>query len=403
MTKDEVKELIPQLVAGNCNRDNTLTFESWITNADSVEVAEILDLYYTSLTKAPLEKLDFSVLINKIESKLNEADNDSYFNLKPTNKLIKSNLKVFSTRRWMSVAAIFLLIIGGAFLLKTTLGIGNSIASIDIRYKNDVAPGSNKAILTLGNGSKIDLVNTKDGIIESDKGVKIDKAGETVIYKSNSPKYSTSETVFNTITTPRGGQYQLALPDGSKVWMNNASSIKFPVAFSGNTREVVLSGEAYFEVAKNPNKPFIVHVNDLEVKVLGTHFNIMCYSDESSIKTTLIEGSVKLSKGNLSELLYPGKIASFQHQSFTVADADIEQELAWKNGYFIFNKSDIETIMRQLARWYDVNVNYEGAKPKNLFVGQIKKEASLAESLKIIELSGIHFKIEGRNLIVMEN
>ncbi len=403
MTKDEVKELIPQLVAGNCNRDNTLTFESWITNADSVEVAEILDLYYTSLTKAPLEKLDFSVLINKIESKLNEADNDSYFNLKPTNKLIKSNLKVFSTRRWMSVAAIFLLIIGGAFLLKTTLGIGNSIASIDIRYKNDVAPGSNKAILTLGNGSKIDLVNTKDGIIESDKGVKIDKAGETVIYKSNSPKYITSETVFNTITTPRGGQYQLALPDGSKVWMNNASSIKFPVAFSGNTREVVLSGEAYFEVAKNPNKPFIVHVNDLEVKVLGTHFNIMCYSDESSIKTTLIEGSVKLSKGNLSELLYPGKIASFQHQSFTVADADIEQELAWKNGYFIFNKSDIETIMRQLARWYDVNVNYEGAKPKNLFVGQIKKEASLAESLKIIELSGIHFKIEGRNLIVMEN
>ncbi len=403
MTKDEVKELIPQLVAGNCNRDNTLTFESWITNADSVEVAEILDLYYTSLTKAPLEKLDFSVLINKIESKLNEADNDSYFNLKPTNKLIKSNLKVFSTRRWMSVAAIFLLIIGGAFLLKTTLGIGNSIASIDIRYKNDVAPGSNKAILTLGNGSKIDLVNTKDGIIESDKGVKIDKAGETVIYKSNSPKYSTSETVFNTITTPRGGQYQLALPDGSKVWMNNASSIKFPVAFSGNTREVVLSGEAYFEVAKNPNKPFIVHVNDLEVKVLGTHFNIMCYSDESSIKTTLIEGSVKLSKGNFSELLYPGKIATFQHQSFTVADADIEQELAWKNGYFIFNKSDIETIMRQLARWYDVNVNYEGAKPKNLFVGQIKKEASLAESLKIIELSGIHFKIEGRNLIVMEN
>lgn len=403
MTKDEVKELIPQLVAGNCNRDNTLTFESWITNADSVEVAEILDLYYTSLTKAPLEKLDFSVLINKIESKLNEADNDSYFNLKPTNKLIKSNLKVFSTRRWMSVAAIFLLIIGGAFLLKTTLGIGNSIASIDIRYKNDVAPGSNKAILTLGNGSKIDLVNTKDGIIESDKGVKIDKAGETVIYKSNSPKYITSETVFNTITTPRGGQYQLALPDGSKVWMNNASSIKFPVAFSGNTREVVLSGEAYFEVAKNPNKPFIVHVNDLEVKVLGTHFNIMCYSDESSIKTTLIEGSVKLSKGNFSELLYPGKIASFQHQSFTVADADIEQELAWKNGYFIFNKSDIETIMRQLARWYDVNVNYEGAKPKNLFVGQIKKEASLAESLKIIELSGIHFKIEGRNLIVMEN
>ncbi|HQW45168.1 MAG TPA: FecR domain-containing protein, partial [Chitinophagaceae bacterium] len=268
--------------------------------------------------------------------------------------------------------------------------------------KNDVAPGGNKAILTLADGSTIILDNAANGSLTEQGNTKVIKLDDGQL-AYNTLNEKPTEIVYNTISTPRGGQYQLTLADGTKVWLNAASTLRFPATFSGNERKVELTGEGYFEVAKNAAMPFKVSVNNMTVEVLGTHFNINSYSDEASIKTTLLEGAVKVTNGDAVQMLSPSNQAQLtaDGEIRLNRNVDIEDVVAWKNGIFNFSGTAIENIMRQISRWYDLDVSYEGAISKETFSGVVSRNSNLSQVLKIMEQAGVKFKIEGKKIIVM--
>ena len=269
-----------------------------------------------------------------------------------------------------------------------------------IEKPTDVSPGGNKAILILGDGSSVVLDAVSNGTIATEKNIQIRKLKDGQIDYSLSGKQEA--VTYNTLSTPRGGQYSITLSDGTRVWLNSSSSLRFPTSFITNQREVELTGEGYFEVAKNPSKPFKVQVNEMEVQVLGTHFNVMAYHDEAMTKTTLLEGSVRINKNNISTLLKPGQQIKIKPGENTgrVEEANIEEAIAWKNGLFYFNGATIEVIMRQLERWYDIDVVYEGAVSEH-FNGAISKNVGIAKVFEMLELTGaVHFRIQGKKILV---
>lgn len=292
----------------------------------------------------------------------------------------------------------------------------------------DIAPGGNRAVLTLADGSTIILDNAHNGLIAEQGKTAINKKqdGELVYNISsvqrggaNSPLTTHHSPTYNIVSTPRGGQYQLTLPDGSKVWLNAASSLKFPVSFRGAARTVQLTGEAYFEVAhvtmpgNNDRMPFEVEVsNGMKVQVLGTHFNIMAYAEEKETKTTLLQGKVKVVNGEWSMVngqkqavvLQPGEQAQLAGTGGKLQvqkDANVEEAVAWKNGLFKFEHTDLKTVMRQLARWYDVQVEYAPEVPEKYFTGEISRKLNASEVLSVIEFAGVHCKIEGKKIKVL--
>ena len=268
-------------------------------------------------------------------------------------------------------------------------------------YKNDIAPGGVKATLTLADGSKITLDGAKNGALAQETGITITKTADgQLIYKVSDSK-SKNTTAFNTIATPKGGQYQVRLPDGTEVWLNAASSLKFPVSFSNSKqRKVELDGEAYFEVAHHQKQPFIVKTSRQEVEVLGTHFDVNSYPDEPVSKTTLLEGSVRL---NGATMLKPGQQGISEGNSLNVKHVDVEEELDWKNKQFILNNEDLQKVMRRLARWYDVDVLYEGEPADIQFVGVVSSTRNISGVLKLMERTGkVHFKIEGKKITVLK-
>jgi len=264
-----------------------------------------------------------------------------------------------------------------------------------------IKPGGNHAILTMADGRTIVLDSVENGNIMSGNG-KIKKQGALLVYDGSKAPKQGSPVTYNTLATPRGGQYQLILPDGSKVWLNASSSIHFPTAFAGHQRNVELTGEAYFEIAKNKEKPFHVNVNGMQVEVLGTHFNVNAYADEDAIKTSLLEGSVKIKKGNISGLLKPGQEGQLNKttHNIQIKKADVNEAIAWKNGLFEFDGADIKSIMREIGRWYDVEIVYAGKVPDRRFEGKISRDAQLSDVLKILELSNVKFSVQGKKIIV---
>lgn len=268
--------------------------------------------------------------------------------------------------------------------------------------QNDVEPGGNKAVLTLSTGKTIVLDSAAEGVFASEDDINITKKDDGEIVYSSLEKDNDKSVGSNTVTTPRGGQYKLVLTDGTNVWLNAASSITYPVAFTGTERNVVITGEAYFEVAKSTH-PFKVKVNNMTVEVLGTHFNINSYTDELNIKTTLLEGSVKVLQGNGQRILKQGEQSQVtaRGEIKVIKDADLEATMAWKNGMFYFSNADVQTVMKQLTRWYDVDVIYEGAIPVREFQGEIQKNLRLSQVLNILGKMEVNFRIEGRKLIVM--
>jgi ferric-dicitrate binding protein FerR (iron transport regulator) len=267
--------------------------------------------------------------------------------------------------------------------------------------KNDVLPGGDKAVLTLADGSTIVLDEAQNGDLALQGNTKVIKLDGKLSYDLANP--SPGEVVYNTITTPRGGKYQIELADGTMVWMNSSSSLRFPVAFAGKERRVEITGEAYFEVSRNKAMPFVVKVNSAEIQVLGTHFNVMAYNDEEELRTTLLEGSVNFVNGSDRQALRPGQQSRLDRNGKVkvLNDVDIDEVMAWKNGYFRFQDSDIETVIRQLVRWYDVEVVYK-KKVDDLFVAEMPRNTKLSDALKALELTGrVRFEIEGRKIIVM--
>lgn len=270
----------------------------------------------------------------------------------------------------------------------------------------DIKPGTEKAVLTLSNGRTVLLGNHSNGQITTEQNKENQRAARTANSSSlsnNAPAESAADQ--NTIAIPLAGQYHLTLPDGTLVYLNSASTLSYPTKFSGKTRIVTLKGEAYFEVAKNPKMPFRVYVyGGQQIEVLGTHFNVKAYPDEKLISTTLLEGSVKVSSGNEQVLLKPGQAAiNDPAKSLLVKPADLEEVMAWKNGMFIFNNESITEIMKKISRWYDVEVVFDGDMENISFTGNYSRSKSLSSLLQNIELmEKVHFKMEGRRIIVIE-
>lgn len=300
-------------------------------------------------------------------------------------------------RMWpyrIAAAAVLLILAGSAFWLlkKETPSTPPAVTQVA-----DVLPGSNKAVLTLGNGSTVTLDSSARRIAQGN-GAIVQRNG-----KLHYTETSAGAGVFNTLTTPRGGQFRLLLPDGTEVWLNAASSIRFPVAFSGGERTVEVSGEAYFEVAQNASAPFKVIVNKTtEVLVLGTAFNIHAYTDERHIKTTLLSGRVKVNSGNTGVVLSPGQQAVQTDGKVEVEEnVDTDKVMAWKNGLFNFQDASLEEVMRQLSRWYNVEVVYENGIPDMEFYGKMQRNIPLSGILKMLERADVKYRLENNRLVIL--
>jgi transmembrane sensor len=305
----------------------------------------------------------------------------------------------------IAAAAAALLLLAGSYFILNKKKVNLLVTGRANGITHDLPPGGNHAILTLSDGSSISLDTAQNGYLANKNNTKIIKLNTGYISYKNI-KSKKVKNLMNTITTPRGGQYELELSDGTKVWLNAASSLSFPVAFSGKERRVTLKGEGYFEVAKNAATPFYVDANNIHVKVLGTHFNIMDYSDEDNINTTLLEGKVTISKDDVSGkvLLEPGRQAVLNKKSNTinVGKANIAEAIAWKNGEFRFKNTGIKELMRQVGRWYDVNVEYQTTATNQFFTASLPRMQNISELLETLELTGtVHFKLVDKTVIVL--
>lgn len=292
-----------------------------------------------------------------------------------------------------------------AAILLAVMSIGISFLTLIGRHNHgeriaQILPGSDKAVLTLADGTKKYLGSGQGQVYAGNQVQAFNLSTGTLSYVKG-PKEESSKIEYHQLTTPAGGQYQVILSDGTKVWLNAATTLRFPATFTGRERLVQLSGEAYFEVAKDKAHPFRVEVNHTAVEVLGTHFDIMGYPDEQHVNTTLLEGAVKVFKGSQTALLHPGEQAVVG-QAIAVSPVDVRHAVQWQKGNFDFSHEKIESIMRKIARWYDVTVQYEGGVPNETFNGVIPRSKNLQEVLDILQLTqSVHFKIKERSVIVM--
>ncbi|MBS1946281.1 MAG: FecR domain-containing protein [Bacteroidetes bacterium] len=311
-------------------------------------------------------------------------------------------MKPFPWRRITAAASVILMIGAASYFLffnRTAKKVDiakNAVAPQDVK-----APAANRAMIALANGQKVYLDSTANGKLIQQKGVEIVKLADGKIAYNG----TATELVYNTLTNPRGSRaIDMTLADGSRVWLNAGSSLTYPIAFVGNQRKVSITGEAYFEVAHNAAKPFIVNKNDINTEVLGTHFDVNAYDDEADTKITLLEGSVKVYNDKNSIFIKPGQQAVINKNAGLSVNknVDTEEVMAWKNGKFIFNSASIESIMRQVSKWYDVEVVYNGRASKETFSGVVSRNSNISDVIRIIEEGGVKCKIEGKDLIVTE-
>ena len=428
--QEYIRSLIKQFTDGNISKDAYAELVQYLNTAkDNDNIYEAMDQVWDKMDNLEeYSKSDADLFYQKLIS-------DQRF----------SEVKTYKLWPRIAAAAAILLVVGlGVFFYTSYYAprhLEGSAATRDL-LANDIKPGGNKAYLVLSNGKRVSLTDAANGELAKEAGVEITKTADgQVVYKSASdisgrhPEFSSGSrtsysNALNTIETPRGGQYQIRLPDGSKVWLNAASKLIYPVSFNGRGQRVVeLSGEAYFEIFKNKLQPFVVKSKNQEVTVLGTHFNINSYTDEGSVKTTLLEGSVKVStlqplalsgrtdqrelnetKNNKNSELYahraervlkPGEQATLLNNNIQVAQVDTELALAWKNNKFIFEQDNIQYIMRMIERWYDVDIIYTGPPPSGKFGGSMSKYENIEEVLKPLQSTGkVKFKIEGRKIYV---
>ena len=395
---------------------NTLFFKYCERTASPSEITELYRLFNRTISDEEISALMQKVyqspepsaqkIIPLSRDRMLEAIFNNDKNQLQASEMNTADMSFSMVNRWYKYAAAAVVLIGlTAALYLYVNKQADPAENLVTSAANRILPGSNKAILTLADGSQIALDDTKNGVLANQGQTQVRKsAAGQVTYLKNDGGQTPAQHVFNTVSTPRGGQYQIVLPDGTKVWLNSASSLKFPAFFSGNEREVELTGEGYFEVAKNKKMPFHVKIAGVDVEVLGTHFNIMGYGDEQQVKTSLLEGKVKISKGQLNGMLLPGQQAVIGNasQKIDIRTTDLEEAVAWKNGYFMFENESMESVMRKLSRWYNVNIEYRGNFKGVVFSGSISRFEHVAEVLKTLELTDmVHFKIEERRIIVM--
>ncbi|SEB04095.1 FecR family protein [Pedobacter hartonius] len=378
---NEIKELFRRYESGEASSQERELVETWFAKYDKIPVQ--------------LDDRDKQAL-NELSAHLEE------YSQKPP--VIPMTRRPGNFKRFAAAAAILIFSVIGAYLY---LGQAEKPGTLVRSSKKDILPGGNKATLTLSNGRQIILNDAKNGNLARQGLTAVQKTGDGLLaYQAGKTdgggdNLTAHSDDHNMITTPRGGQYRVILPDGTVAWLNSVSSIRFPVAFPGKERKVVTTGEVYFEVAKDRNKPFIVSSAGQTVTVLGTHFNVMAYPEEGSIVTTLLEGSVSIAKGGQSRILKPGEQAlAAEHIRVTATDTD--DAIAWKNGIMSFTDADIKTIMRKISRWYDIDIEYQGHITDRVFTGAISRKSSLSGILKILTLNGIQFSVQGNKLMIKQ-
>ncbi len=380
MTKKEAKELLDKYADGSCTPQEKVLVERW---------------YQLESGRSKLPNFDMLPVKSEIWESIRETN--SFTGSKNKTRRI--------VLRLMAAASIVIIMGAGLYFFqhqKTALQLTKK-QTVAV-HNHDINPGGDKAILTLADGSQIVLDETDNGLIATQSGIQISKLADgTITYKVAGVKAAEGQSVtYNTIETPKGGKYHIILPDGSLVWLNAASYLRFPTAFTGSERNVELSGEAYFEVAKNKKQPFKIRANDMNISVTGTRFNVMAYKDEDYGSTTLVEGSVDVSNASQKMSLIPGQQAiNSPGISLVKKEVDVSESIAWKNGLFYFNNSNIQSVMREISRWYDISVEYKGEIPQNRFGGYISRDSKLSQVIKMLELSGVKFSIEDRKLIVL--
>ncbi|RDC58587.1 FecR family protein [Pedobacter chinensis] len=380
MNQDELQHLLSKYNSQTATPEEKRVVEEWYEHVNGNE--------------PDAGNSDLFAVKNKIHKKIQRG-------IKKKRNHTKLKLKSFYINLFRA-AVLILALLGGTYLYLKQSDSGAS-TKVSLSKEKPIKPGGNNAVLLLADGSQVILNEAVDGQVVDQPGVKITKtkSGELVyrfIGKSN-----LEEAQFNTVTTPRGGQYHLILVDGTGVWLNAGSSIKFPTVFSGASRKVEVTGEVYFEVSKNKSKPFIVNTDQSEIKVLGTHFNINAYPDEDYQRTTLLEGSIEISKGREKQLLSPGQQASISKSSDVIKLKeidDVEAVVAWKNGYFQFEKADLQSVMRQISRWYDTEVSYNGQIPVKEYNGKLPRNAEVKKLIEMLSYTGIHCKVERNQITV---
>jgi ferric-dicitrate binding protein FerR (iron transport regulator) len=308
--------------------------------------------------------------------------------------------RVSFMRTWWAAAAVLVLAVAGGVYLWNHKSNHEEQSIAAAKPIQDVPPGKTGAILTLADGSQVELDSSKGGVIATQNGAKVLLKNNQLVYDAKAAEKD--KVVYNTVSTPRGRQYQITLPDGSQVWLNAASSIRYPNHFTGSERKVEITGEAYLDVAKNASAPFVVKAGNEEIQVLGTEFNVMSYDDEAYVKTTLVNGSVKVGVDYAARILKPGQQSQVgKNESLQVKnDIDVDEVIAWKNGKFAFSDVELETIMKQVARWYDVEVSFSD-KIFEKYNIHISRNVPVSKLLNYMEMSGgVHFEIDGKKIIV---
>lgn len=382
---DSIYHLVQKYLDGTASAEEKAAVDEWYS---AVEEDELL-----VVSAGETERSFGYRLRNRLKRTLNED----------------RRLSVFVKYPFTRIAAAFtgIVLIAGLyyFFSGSDKHVQPAPPAISVVSVTDLAPGSNKAILTLGDGTTVTLDSSSQGTLGVQGNSKVIKlaSGELQYKKGAHGKDDGHEVVYNHVATPRGGQYAVVLADGSRVWLNASSSIRFPADFRDSVREVEITGEAYFEVAHNPAKPFKVKINNTSIRVLGTHFNIMGYTNEGSINTTLLQGSLMVESNSSSRLLVPGNQARVDKAGMMqlVKNADTEEAVAWRTGKFLFNSADMYSIMRQVERWYNVDVKFEGNIGLH-FSGQLNRYANASELLRKLELTNeVHFKIAKGEIIVL--
>ncbi|WP_279297920.1 FecR family protein [Paraflavisolibacter caeni] len=384
MLNIKIEEIIINFIDGTITSEEACFLNKWIQESE--------------INKQLFEELTHPELVSKELQKFYTYDEELGWNRIETELAHRKKIKQTNWKYWTAAACMLGVIVTTVviFFKGNDNIIENKVATV---VKNDVeAPQSKRAFIQLANGETVALSSVEKGILTEQGRVNIVKNSEgQIVYQGHA-----TETVFNTLVNPRGGTVvSLVLNDGTRVWLNSESSLKYPNSFSGNERIVEITGEAYFEVAKDPAKKFIVKGNGVITEVFGTHFNVNTYNDEAETKVTLQEGSVRVLKGASSGFLKPGQRAAFSNKSDQMAidNTDVDKVLAWVYGDFNFDDETLPDIMRQLARWYDLEVSFEGKPPADLYSGIISRKSSLVTVLQILNAAeGIKYSIEGKKI-----
>lgn len=401
-TPDQYKELFQRLINSSLSPGDTQQLLDWLGSNDHDPVAAELILKQLEVADGRPDEAAMQALEARLHNILTLDNGEQTAEV--------AVIPFYRKTGWRVAAAVAVLLTVAGLYLLINRKPATPAPLVQTNTPADIAPGREGAILELSDGRKLVLDSLGNGMVATQEGSAVVLNNGELQYRSAS---DASEIVYNTVSTPKGRQFRLQAADGTKVWLNAASSLRYPAVFAGNERLVEVTGEVYFEVAKQTDesgkrKPFRVKINDqTQVEVLGTHFNINSYADEASINTTLLEGSVRIVNGQQNTLLQPGQQAQINGKSAgtkairVVNDVALDKVMAWKDGLFDFQDASLEEVMRQLERWYDLEIVYEKGIPKLEFVGKMGRDLSLANVLRGLEMSNVHFRIEeGRRLVV---